>query len=465
MLPEEFLDRMKRMLGPEYEDFLRSYEREKYQALRLNPLKEGSRRFLEEAFAAGAGGKYQPVPWCKDGFYYGSDLRPGKHPYHEAGVYYIQEPSAMAPAEYLDVRPGMRVLDLCAAPGGKSTQIAGKMRGRGILVSNEIHPARARILSENIERMGIKNAIVVNETPQKLEEVFAAYFDRIMVDAPCSGEGMFRKNDEAAGEWSAENVKMCARRQDEILEAAYGMLAPGGRMVYSTCTFAPEEDEGSVSRFLERHPEFEMVQVKDPPAQLSPAQPDWAQNGNPAVAHAFRLWPHKLDGEGHFAAVLRKIDGEAAEMQRLSPAPRSKKEAEALQHNTSLVLETVKKLPEGSITVRKDRLFLLPEQCQLDLSGLRVRSCGLALGTLKKNRFEPSHALAHALPLSDFWRVCDVAPDNETAVRYLRGEAFPFDGEKGWTAVAAGGFPMGWGKCAGGMMKNHYPKGLRWVGK
>ena len=191
------------------------------------------------------------MPWCREGFYYGDGTdaiarQPGKHPYHEAGVYYIQEPSAMAPVEYLDARPGMRILDLCAAPGGKSTQIAGKMQGQGILVSNEIHPARAGILSENMERMGVRNGIVTNETPGRLAEHFPEYFDRILVDAPCSGEGMFRKNDGAAEEWSPQNVRMCAERQDEILEEAYRMLAPGGRLVYSTCTFAPEEDEDVV---------------------------------------------------------------------------------------------------------------------------------------------------------------------------------------------------------------------------
>ena len=246
MLPEQFLDRMKQMLGEEFPAFLESYEQEKYQALRINPQKTTIASFMEKSpFLR------KPVPWEKNGFYYDREDAPGKHPYHAAGVYYIQEPSAMAPAAYLDAQPGERILDLCAAPGGKSTQIAAAMGGEGLLISNEIHPARAKILSENIERMGIRNGMVLNESPQALAKIFESYFDRIMVDAPCSGEGMFRKNTEACEEWSPETVENCAMRQQEILNCAASMLRPGGRIVYSTCTFAPEENEGTVSLFLE----------------------------------------------------------------------------------------------------------------------------------------------------------------------------------------------------------------------
>ena len=257
MLPEAFTNRMQKMLKEEYPDFLQSYNETRNQALRLNPLKGDSGRFLDVSSF-----HLTPVPFAENGYYYEEEDRPGKHPYHEAGVYYIQEASAMLPAQLLDAKPGERVLDLCAAPGGKSTQIGAAMGGEGILICNEIHPARAKILSENIERMGIINAIVVNHSPDVLAQHFPAYFDRILVDAPCSGEGMFRKNEEACSEWSPENVTMCAERQDEILDYAAQMLAVGGRLVYSTCTFAPEEDEGSVSRFLKRHPEFSVVPVE-----------------------------------------------------------------------------------------------------------------------------------------------------------------------------------------------------------
>lgn len=251
MLPELFLQRMEQMLGEEFDDFLQSYDREKTPSLRINLQKDKEQKLLDKVDFI-----LKPVPWAEGGYYYREDKRPGKHPYHEAGVYYIQEASAMAPVEYLQVQPGEIVLDLCAAPGGKSTQIAAKMQGEGILICNEIHPARAKILSENIERMGITNAIVTNHEPATLAEHFAGCFDKILVDAPCSGEGMFRKNENAVGEWSPENVELCATRQDDILESAARMLKPGGRMVYSTCTFAPQEDEGTVSRFVTKHSDF-----------------------------------------------------------------------------------------------------------------------------------------------------------------------------------------------------------------
>lgn len=460
-LPAAFEQRMQRLLGDEYPAFRDALARPQARGLRVNPLK-----CTPQQFANTSPFPLTPVPWATEGFFYPESARPGRHPYYEAGVYYIQEPSAMTVGALADAQPGEKILDLCAAPGGKTTHLAGRMGGKGLLVANEIHPARAGVLAQSVERMGVTNCIVLNETPERLAQRFPCFFDKIVVDAPCSGEGMFRKDDNPAQtEWTPELPAFCAQRQAGILDCAANMLRGGGMLIYSTCTFAPEEDEGTISHFLERHSEFEIVHVENPPAQLSPAHPDWAENVNPAVAHAFRLWPHKLNGEGHFAAILRKIDGETQQAPRLSPAPRSKKEIEVRKAGAALVLETVKQLPEGGIITHKDRLLLLPEECQLDLSGLRVRSCGLELGTLKKNRLEPSHALAHALPLSNFWRVCDLPPDDETTIRYLRGEAFPFDGEKGWTAVAAGGFPMGWGKCANGMMKNHYPKGLRWVGK
>ena len=296
MLPQEFLERMENMLGEEYPAFLKSYDIARYQALRLNPQKGDDVSFLNRGVFS-----LERVPWEEHGYYYTAQDTPGKHPYHEAGVYYIQEPSAMAPAAYLTRQmaggAGERILDLCAAPGGKSTQIAAAMAGRGILISNEIHPARAKILSENIERMGIANAVVTNETPQRLAEHFSEYFTRIMVDAPCSGEGMFRKNEEACEQWSTQNVELCAHRQDEILDCAASMLAGGGRLVYSTCTFAPAEDEGSIGRFLKRHPEFYVEEV--PLAE-------GMSHGLGELSATIRLWPHKLRGEGHYVAVLRK---------------------------------------------------------------------------------------------------------------------------------------------------------------
>jgi len=292
MLPQEFLYRMHRQLGEEYPAFLQSLERPRAVALRFNPLK-GEIPVLP--FAADA------VPWENMGYYYDPQARPGLHPYHEAGVYYLQEASAMAPVQLLDPQPGEKICDLCAAPGGKSTQIAGRMAGEGLLLSNELNPKRAKILSRNIERMGIANAVVTNEHPQRLAERLAGFFDRVLIDAPCSGEGMFRKEEAAVTDWSPEMVEMCARRQAEILHSGAQLVRPGGRLVYSTCTFAPEEDEMAVAAFLENHPEFEPETVDAP----------WFQPGENA---SYRMWPHKLLGEGHFAAVLRRKTGDAPEV-------------------------------------------------------------------------------------------------------------------------------------------------------
>ncbi len=322
LLPAAFVKRMEQMLPHEAEDFFCGFLQEERHGLRLNPLK-GSR----EEFFFKVGQDLKEIPWSHYGYYVDAAMEMGKHPYHEAGVYYLQEASAQAPATYLDPQPGERILDLCAAPGGKSTQIGAAMAGEGLLLCNEIHPTRAKILSENVERMGIANALVTNETPQNLEARFPEFFHRILVDAPCSGEGMFRKNEAACQEWSPENVAMCAKRQDEILDAAAHMLLPGGRMVYSTCTFSLEENEEGMQRFLARHPEFSMEPV--------PVFPGMEGALIPGLPGCIRLWPHKLEGEGHFLAVLKKASGTAeAEQSRVDSKSKKSEivsEAEKLQ--------------------------------------------------------------------------------------------------------------------------------------
>ena len=260
-LPVEFSDKMKKLLADDYADFEASYSSDAYKSLRINPLKMIPSLYDETL--SKLDGILENVPWCADGYYYDEDLfMAGKHILHEAGAYYIQEASAMSSAEYIGAKSNEYILDLCAAPGGKATQIASKMMGQGVLIANEPVPSRAKTLSSNIERMGIINAYVLNETPAHLSEKFHEFFDRIMVDAPCSGEGMFRKNYEATLQWSNDNVQMCAKRQDEILDEAAKMLLPGGTILYSTCTFSPEEDEGSVTRFLNRHPDFYIVEAE-----------------------------------------------------------------------------------------------------------------------------------------------------------------------------------------------------------
>lgn len=476
---------MQNMLGEEYPAFLESLSGKRYRALRLNPLKTRIQEGKEKLPFT-----LSPVPWTKNGFYYEEEEQPGKHPYHEAGLYYIQEPSAMAPVPCLmeerasvaaiperqeehvsaaaiperqeePATPG-RVLDLCAAPGGKSTQIAEYMRGHGMLITNEINPQRAKILSENIERMGISNAIVLNETPESLSKRFIAFFDRILVDAPCSGEGMFRKNDNAGEEWSEENVALCTERQDGILDCAATMLKPGGRLVYSTCTFAPAEDEGSVSRFLETHPDFCLEKEE-------------------------RLMPHKIKGEGHFLAVLHREGGQlsSAATAGTEKSLTLKDCREFLDFAKEALTIPAEELTEGKILLRfGEQLYLAPAETP-SLRGLKVLRPGLHLGTVKKNRFEPSHALALFLKKEQAVHAVNLACDGTAVRKYLEGQTLTI-GEgcdvemadimtrgsmaaeqadvsllKGWCLVCVDGYSLGWGKAAGAVLKNHYPKGLR----
>jgi NOL1/NOP2/sun family putative RNA methylase len=450
-LPQEFQKKMQKLLGEEYGQFLESYQREPLQALRVNTLK-----MPVEEFQSISPFSLRPVPWASEGFYYEKVDRPGKHPYHEAGLYYIQEPSAMAVGALALPKPGERVLDLCAAPGGKTTHLASAMKGQGLLISNEIHSARAKILSTNVERMGIPNAIVTNETPESLAGRFPGFFDRIVVDAPCSGEGMFQKEEQAILQWSPENVSMCAGRQQAILEEAAKMLRPGGSLVYSTCTFAPEENEGTVSTFLKKHSEFSICQV--PVFQgFSPGRPEWV-DALPETAGTFRLWPHHLEGQGHFAAVLKK-EGEAFSQEYSRKLPQV--DRATFQLYETFTSENLTKRPEGIPVLFGEQLYFLP--CAISLKGLKVLRAGLHMGTVKKNRFEPSHALALSLKKQDVLRsFCLDSKSLETAA-YLRGESLQAEGEKGWRLVLVDGFSLGWGKQTGGTLKNHYPKGLRWT--
>lgn len=491
IFPEAFLERMKKLLGAEYDEFIIAMDHDRHQALRLNRLKLNmDGRSAAEIFAVEDNSRAESrsddtqlfthlskVLWAEDGYYYPSASQPGKHPYHEAGLYYIQEPSAMAPAEFLEVQPGERILDLCAAPGGKSTQIAAKLGGKGLLICNEIHPARARILSENIERMGICNALVTNETPNHLAELFPEYFDKILVDAPCSGEGMFRKNQTACEEWSPENVKLCAQRQDEILDYAAGMLRPGGQLVYSTCTFAPAENEGSISRFLERHSEFTLLPIDKSAFGSVPCDgvPEWG-NGLPELRNTLRLWPHRINGEGHFAALLQKAGSlpGSCETRPVSGVMRGIPEKDLgefisfCQENLDLSGATLSRQLGDAVGTENEtvfirfgeNLYLSPAQLP-NLKGLKVLRPGLHLGEMKKNRFEPSHALALALSPRAAARTWNLSSDNGQTAAYLNGQIFTAEGDKGWYLICVDGFGLGWGKLTGGVMKNHYPKGLR----
>ena len=443
MIPAGFLDRMQRMLGTEYDTFLNSYDR---------PLQKGLRLGRKAAFLSAEIPFLGPdIDWAEHGHFFDPELRPGKHPYHEAGIYYLQEPSAMAPAALLHPLPGERVLDLCAAPGGKSTQLADFLGGQGLLVANEINPKRAKVLSRNIERMGIANALVLNIHPKDLEAPFTGFFDKIMVDAPCSGEGMFRKEDAASTDWSQETVEMCAARQKEILNSAAKMLRPGGALCYSTCTFAPEEDEGVIAWFLSKNPDFSPLEVCAP--WFAPAHPEWAEPYIPKISRGFRLWPHRLKGEGHFVILLQK-EGSAPPPDL--PAPKG---ADMPPELRAFLEELDIQLPEGRLAVFGSSVYLLPPDCP-ELRGLKLLRPGLELGTLRKNRFEPAHALA--LWLSSAARTADFSAGSQEVLDYLHGQVLSGT-QNGWTLITVDGASLGWAKGSGGQLKNHFPKGLRWT--
>lgn len=437
------------MLRDEYDDFIKSYDSRPQRSLRVNTLKADSERFFQQNLF-----DLEKVEWCPDGFYYADSRRPGLHPYHRAGVYYIQEASAMAPAVCAEIKPGEKVLDLCAAPGGKSSRAAAALQGSGILVSNEIVPSRAKILSFNLERMGVKNAIVTNESPADLEKFFPAFFDKIIVDAPCSGEGMFRKDPSAVSQWSQQRPDACAVRQGLILDSADKMLSAGGRIIYSTCTFAPQENEMAVAAFLDRHPEYRLIS----PAVstfFSPGRPEFA-NGRRDIRKTMRLFPHKLKGEGHFVAVLEKTDGQQGKI-RYQKIVSDKK---VLAPWFDFEKNNLKGVAAGNFMMFGSMLYSLPDNTP-DLTGVKVLRRGLQLGEMKKGRFEPSHSLAMALKTDNAQRE-NMPPDDERVESYLCGQTLRTDNSsRGYRLMAVDGYTMGWGKCDGRIIKNHYPKGLR----
>lgn len=457
-LPIEFEKKMKAFLGDEWDDFLYSYDNNRFQALRFNTLKVQSPEERMRILKTLKISSDKKVSWANEAYYFDENVRPGKHPYHEMGLYYIQEPSAMSAAALLAPKPGMRVLDLCAAPGGKSTQLATYLGDSGLLVSNEINTQRSRILSQNIERMGIKNAIVTNEDSFVLASHFPGFFNAIQVDAPCSGEGMFRKLPEAIEQWSMENVAICAERQKEILDNAAVMLKPGGTIVYSTCTFSKEENEDVIEYFLERHPDFTLEEME-------------------------RFWPHKVDGEGHFVAKLVRrgcVDTDLKADRKTQKNKNSKNRKN--ETKPALTKENMKLLSEFldetisedmAAWIKNSRLVMFGEQLyrlpdmEVDIKGLKVQRAGLHIGEFKKQRFEPSHSLALALKLSEAKNVVKLTWDDPQTTGFFNGQSVMLSDEqtaeckKGWALVCVDGYPAGWGKVNGAQVKNHYPKGLR----
>ena len=434
-LPSEFVRAIEEMLGCEAPAFFASLEAPPTLALRLNPAREGAAA-AAEAFAA------DPVPWEQNGRYLREGARPGAGIAHAAGAFYLQEASAMVSAAILNAQSGERILDLCAAPGGKSTQIAAALGGSGLLVSNEPEPARAKVLAANLERMGVRNAAVTNAYPDALAARWPEYFDALLCDAPCSGEGMFRRDPDARAEWKSGAPAGCAKRQAEILDRAAELVRPGGRLVYSTCTFNRNENEDTIAAFLARHPEFAPEDFSLPGVGAS-------QGG------CIRIWPHRQRGDGHFAAKLRKA-GSAGRKE--APAIPMDRECAALIDRLEREVCTLPQELKARIAHLGDYLYAIPAECP-DSKGLKLASAGLCLLRIGRNYIEPAHALAMALDASLVRQRMEL--DDRQAQRYLAGEALDCEGRKGWTWISWHGMPLGWGKASNGQMKNHLPKGLR----
>jgi NOL1/NOP2/sun family putative RNA methylase len=469
-LPKAFLDRMADLLGDEYQSFHSSLQLPAMTGLRVNTLKVTPEEFFK-IFPL----KLSPVPWCKAGYIVetGEEVAdafsPGKHPYHHLGLYYLQEPSAMAAAEVLAPHPGETVLDLAAAPGGKATHLAALMHNTGLLVANEIHPKRVWDLAENLERCGVTNAIVTNESPEGLADQFEEYFDRVLLDAPCSGEGMFRKSEAARQEWKPGLVKSCAIRQSAILEQAARMVKDGGHLAYTTCTFSVEENEGVLSAFLSRHPEYDLVQI--PPYEgFQPAKPEWVDlPPGHKLDRAIRLWPHLSRGEGHFIALLVKQEasssgsGPQSELNPSKPKGLSKSTLpkstrvffdEFCRVNLDHTFDSSRLIQDGSY------IYQLPTALA-DLSGLKVIRPGWWLGTINKGRFTPSHSLALGLQTIQTRHTLPLGIGDPLLTAYLGGECLVNQGEDSWVLVTVKGYPLGWGKRVQNKVKNFYPRGLR----
>lgn len=437
---EKFFSEIKKLIPNEYEEFLRLYNTpQPYKGLRVNTLKcdaEKLKSLLDFPL--------KKSPFCPTGYYYPSTVNGlGKTPLHHAGAFYIQEPSATSAVTMLGVHPGDKVLDMCAAPGGKSTQIADALKGKGILISNEIVKSRANILLSNIERMGVKNCIVTSCHPQVIREHFENYFDKILVDAPCSGEGMFRKDNDAQTEWSYEHTLTCAVRQLEILNSAKHCLKEGGVMVYSTCTYNERENEGVIQKFIQENPEFEIVD-------------SCADFGRNTLGYAKRIFLND-GGEGHFCCKLRKNTSPGGYTSSFEYG-RIRNKEEILDFYDSVFVNR----PFGeNIHIAGDKIYLLPDDMP-DITGINVLRCGILLGEFKKNRIEPCHSAFMATNPEENKNCVDFDTNSDEIKKFLHGETIAIDSSiKGYTAVSVNGIVTGFGKASNGVLKNKYPKGLR----
>ncbi len=438
-LDKEFLDKMKDYLASEYEAFLESYDLSRYYGIKVNTLKIG----LED-FKKISPFKLIEVPWSRDGFYYDPEecnIIPSKHPFYHAGLYYIQEPSAMSPAEELSANPGDTVLDLCASPGGKTIQIAGHMKNEGLIITNDISTGRIKALVKNIELYGIKNAYVVNENQFKLSEKLGGFFDKILIDAPCSGEGMFRKDPNAIKAWSSEYVGVCVEKQESIMSVISETLKDGGEIVYSTCTFSQEENEEVIEKFLLEHEDFEKLEMKN------------SQYFDSKLGFS-RLWPHKIKGEGHFISHIgSKSDFDRSINNHVKESKIPQIAEEFIKENLNIDLK-------GKFEIINDKIYMLPE-IEIDLKGLRVARSGWFIGEIARGKFKPSQALAMGLEKKDAKRTIDLSSESLEVIKYLKCETISCEGEDGINLICVDSYPIGWGKLNKGMLKNMYPAAWR----
>lgn len=455
-LSEEYLNRMRDLLGEEeFSAYLKSFDEERLYGLRVNTAK-----VTPEAFPELVSWDLKPVPWIPNGFYYEGTERPAKDPYYYAGLYYLQEPSAMTPAMLLPVEPGDRVLDLCGAPGGKSTELGIKLAGKGVLISNDISNSRAKALLKNLELWGISNICVTSETPDKLADVFGPWFDKILIDAPCSGEGMFRKDDDMVKSYEERGPEYYSEIQKEITDQAVRMLAPGGLLLYSTCTFSRCEDEEIICHILENHQEMELIRL--PLFE--------GASGGIGLDGCIRLFPHKIKGEGHFISLLRKNGGgaertAAGSRERSRTEPQGKKGPALPTELTDFLALMNREFDDSRIMIKNDSVYYLPENF-VPAKELRYLRTGLLLGELKNKRFEPGQALAMTLHAEEFRQTISWKKEDDRVIRYLKGETISLTPEegpvKGWCLVCVDGYPLGFAKGTGMALKNKYYPGWRW---
>lgn len=451
-LPKTFEQNMINLLGDEYKEYEACLDKPMFHGIRINTSKISVDDFLKiNPFSL------TPVPWCPNGFYFDEKVdKPSKHPYYFAGLYYIQEPSAMTPAAVLPVEEGDRVLDICAAPGGKSTELAAKLRGTGILVSNDISASRAKALLKNLEVFGVENALIISEAPYKLSERFYEYFDKILIDAPCSGEGMFRKSVSMITAWDDTKNKMFSDLQKTILDEVVKMLKPGGKLLYSTCTFSPMENEQSIEYLLSLDDRLKVIGW-DRYEGFDSGHPEWSDTGLEDLKKSARIWPHRVDGEGHFVCLVEK-EGSSSNTSNFGDY--SIKKAKLSKETEEFLSGLKRDFNVNRLEISGDKLYYIPDSFP-NVRGLRILRCGLYMGEIKKNRFEPSQSLAMALSPDDYSNIVNLSCDDERVIKYLKGETIEADGKNGWALICVDSYPLGWGKLNNGILKNKYLPGWR----